>query len=86
MECISNISKTDFANDTIKVEADDSICSNQSQRQVTNENQLANLFKNAIKGKRKTKKKLPSVPSRQSDRVRKQVEKLQLSTKGQSYD
>ena len=87
VECISNISKTDFANDTIKVEADDSICSNQSQRQVIDENQLANLFKNAIKGKRKTKKKkLPSEPLRQSNRVRKSVEKLQVSAKGQSYD
>ena len=70
-----------------KVEADDSICSNQSQRQVIDENQLANLFKNAIKGKRKTKKKKsPSEPLRQSNRVRKSVEKLQVSAKGQSYD
>ena len=87
VECISNISKSDIANDTIKVEADDSICSNQSQRQVVDENQLASLFKN-IAGKRKTKKKkLPTEPLRKSNRVRKSVEKLQVgSTKGKSYD
>jgi len=72
--CSTDVTKIEVANETIKTEADDSICSNQSQRQIVDENQLANLFKNVAKSKRK---------SRKSNKV----EKLQIgSNKGQSYD
>ena len=86
--CSTDITKIEVANETIKTEADDSICSNQSQRQIVDENQLANLFKNVAKSKRKSRKsKTPTEPSRKSTRESKKVEKLQIgSNKGQSYD
>ena len=83
----SHIIKNEVANDTVKTEADDSICSNQSQRQIVDENQLAKLFKKAAKSKRKSRQKSPTEPTRKSTRDKKQVEKLQIgSTKGQTYD
>ena len=87
VECSHDISKKEVANDTIKSEADDSICSNQSQRQIVDESQLARLFKNAKSKRKSKKKKVPTEPSRRSTRDRTQVDKLQIgSTKGQSYD
>ena len=88
VECSTDIIKNEVANETVKTEADDSICSNQSQRQIVDESQLANLFKNVAKSKRKSRKtKTPTEPSRKSTRDRKKVEKLQIgSNKGQSYD
>ena len=87
VECSHDISKKEVANNTIKSEADDSICSNQSQRQIVDESQLARLFKNANSKRKSKKKKVPTEPSRRSTRDRTKVEKLQIgSTKGQSYD
>ena len=89
VECSTEFMKNEVANDTVKTEADDSICSNQSQRQIVDENQLASLFKNvATKSKRKSRKsKTPTEPARKSNRDAKKVKKLQIgSTKGQSYD
>ena len=78
---------TENLNVTVRSEADDSICSNQSQRQIVDENQLANLFKNAMKAKRKPrKKKVPTEPSRKSTRDRTQTKLLQIAEKGQTYD
>ena len=83
-----SLSYSAVANETFKTEAGDSICSNQSQWQIVDENQWTYLFKNVAKSKRKSRKSKTSTgPSRRSTRETKKVEKLQIgSNKGQLYD